>query len=230
VITTRPTQVLGVSQLAPRNTKLKGTGRTEHALVVDDVIGFPCGEAEDTDDLVWCRGRRSGVNDAPARRRRIPVWLGPAALDDNTRAGVGPQAEHAACQFFRKLVQAETDQAHHGGVGVIAVRATGDIAQRFLGGGDQSLARTPPDDVGFCTDPLVLCELDHERIDERLSDAVLVSVGQHVDTSTPLGVLGATGTEGFPHIHYEVARGINGDPVCCLVDPQPFLRGEVPLP
>ena len=61
------------------------------------------------------------------------------------------------------------------------------------------------------------------------SDAVLVSVGQHVDTTTPVGVLGATGTEGFPHLHYEVARNINGDPVCCLVDPQPFLRGEVPL-
>jgi hypothetical protein len=61
-------------------------------------------------------------------------------------------------------------------------------------------------------------------------DAVLVSVGQRVDMTTPLGVVGATGTEGFPHLHYEVARGINGDPVCCLVDPQPFLRGEVPLP
>ncbi len=61
-------------------------------------------------------------------------------------------------------------------------------------------------------------------------DAVLVSVGQHVDTTSPIGVLGATGTEGFPHLHYEVARSINGDPVCCLTDPQPFLRGEVPLP
>ena len=61
-------------------------------------------------------------------------------------------------------------------------------------------------------------------------DAVLVSVGQHVDTATPIGVVGATGTEGFPHLHYEVARNINGDPVCCLTDPRPFLRGEVPLP
>jgi hypothetical protein len=68
------------------------------------------------------------------------------------------------------------------------------------------------------------------------SDVVLVSVGQHVDTTTPIGVLGATGTEGFPHLHYEVARNINGDPEppanpgCCLVDPQPFVRAEVPLP
>jgi murein DD-endopeptidase MepM/ murein hydrolase activator NlpD len=62
------------------------------------------------------------------------------------------------------------------------------------------------------------------------SDAVLVSVGQHVDTATPIGVVGATGTEGFPHLHYEVARNINGDPVCCLIDPRPFLRGEVPVP
>ena len=68
------------------------------------------------------------------------------------------------------------------------------------------------------------------------NDAVLVSVGQRVDNATPLAVLGATGSEGFPHVHYEVARTINGDPEppsspgCCLVDPQPFLRGEVPVP
>ena len=46
-----------------------------------------------------------------------------------------------------------------------------------------------------------------------------------MDTATPIGVLGATGTEGFPHVHYEVARNINGDPVCCLIDPRPFSRG-----
>ncbi|HEY1296985.1 MAG TPA: peptidoglycan DD-metalloendopeptidase family protein [Chloroflexota bacterium] len=62
------------------------------------------------------------------------------------------------------------------------------------------------------------------------NDAVLVAVGQQVDATTPIGVIGATGTEGFPHLHYELARNINGDPVCCLTDPQPFLRGEVPLP
>jgi peptidoglycan LD-endopeptidase LytH len=68
------------------------------------------------------------------------------------------------------------------------------------------------------------------------NDAILVSVGQVVKATTPIGVLGATGTENFPHVHYEVARNINGDPEppnnpgCCLVDPQPFLRGEVPLP
>jgi hypothetical protein len=62
------------------------------------------------------------------------------------------------------------------------------------------------------------------------SDSVLVSVGQRVDTATPIGIVGATGTEGFPHVHYEVSRSINGDPVCCLTDPQPFLRREVALP
>lgn len=68
------------------------------------------------------------------------------------------------------------------------------------------------------------------------NDAVLVSVGQRVDSTTPIGVLGATGSEGFPHVHYEVSRNINGDPEpasnpgCCLIDPQPFLRGEVSLP
>jgi murein DD-endopeptidase MepM/ murein hydrolase activator NlpD len=62
------------------------------------------------------------------------------------------------------------------------------------------------------------------------NDATLVAVGQRVDTATPIGVIGATGSEGFAHLHYEIARSLNGDPVCCLVDPQPFLRGEAPLP
>src|SRR5579859_5160334 len=68
------------------------------------------------------------------------------------------------------------------------------------------------------------------------SDSVLVSVGQHVDTSTPIDDAAATGTEGFPHLHYEVSRNINGDPEppanpgCCLVDPRPFLYREIPLP
>src|SRR5439155_41575 len=84
VITTRPTQVLGVSQLAPRNTKLKGTGRTEHALVVDDVIGFPCGEAEDTDDLVWCRWFRSDSTSTPALRSECSGRPGPRAFHTST--------------------------------------------------------------------------------------------------------------------------------------------------
>jgi murein DD-endopeptidase MepM/ murein hydrolase activator NlpD len=62
------------------------------------------------------------------------------------------------------------------------------------------------------------------------NDAILVSAGQHVDTATPIGVVGATGAEGFPHLHYEVARNINGDPVCCLTDPRAFLRGRCLCP
>lgn len=53
------------------------------------------------------------------------------------------------------------------------------------------------------------------------SDRVLVQVGQRVDQSTPLGVVGATGSEGFPHLHFEVARHPNGDRV--PLDPRPYL-------
>lgn len=55
--------------------------------------------------------------------------------------------------------------------------------------------------------------------------AVLVRAGQAVDTSTPLAVLGDTGSPGFPHVHFEVSRGLNGDPVGALIDPRPFMRG-----
>src|SRR5688500_10698828 len=41
-------------------------------------------------------------------------------------------------------------------------------------------------------------------------DAINVRQGQYVDSTTPIGILGASGTEGFPHVHFEVSRGING--------------------
>lgn len=52
---------------------------------------------------------------------------------------------------------------------------------------------------------------------------VLVRPGQAVDTGTPLALLGDTGSPGFPHVHYEVSRRINGDPVGELTDPRPFM-------
>lgn len=55
--------------------------------------------------------------------------------------------------------------------------------------------------------------------------AVLVRAGQPVDTSTPLAILGDTGSPGFPHVHFEVSRGINGDPLGALIDPRPFMAG-----
>lgn len=54
---------------------------------------------------------------------------------------------------------------------------------------------------------------------------VLVSPGQRVDTSTPLAVLGETGVEGQPHVHFEVRRNVNGDPIDQLIDPRPYLNG-----
>ncbi len=56
------------------------------------------------------------------------------------------------------------------------------------------------------------------------NDRVLVREGQQVNTSTPLGVVGATGTEGFPHLHFEISRRINGDPIGQLIDPRSYVR------
>lgn len=58
-------------------------------------------------------------------------------------------------------------------------------------------------------------------------DAIHVKQGQRVDNSTPLGILGASGTEGFPHVHFEVSRGINGDPMGQTIDPRPYMNAGV---
>jgi len=57
---------------------------------------------------------------------------------------------------------------------------------------------------------------------------VLVKKGDPVIAGqTPLGVLGETGTEGFPHLHFEVSKGINGDPMGQTIDPRPFVSTTV---
>ena len=57
-------------------------------------------------------------------------------------------------------------------------------------------------------------------------DELNVRPGQTVRRGQRIGILGASGTEGFPHVHYEVARGINGDPQDRLIDPRPYMRGR----
>lgn len=56
-------------------------------------------------------------------------------------------------------------------------------------------------------------------------DSIGVKQGQQVAPGQPLGTLGASGTEGFPHVHFEVSRGINGDPMDALIDPTPYMSG-----
>lgn len=48
--------------------------------------------------------------------------------------------------------------------------------------------------------------------------------GTPVDTSTVLGRLGSTGSDGFPHLHFEVSRRPNGDPIGQLIDPRPYMN------
>lgn len=55
-------------------------------------------------------------------------------------------------------------------------------------------------------------------------DSMNVERGQRIQPGQPIGVLGASGTEGFPHVHFEVSRGINGDPMDQLIDPTPYMR------
>ncbi len=57
-------------------------------------------------------------------------------------------------------------------------------------------------------------------------DSISAKEGQQVDTGTVIGKLGASGTEGFPHLHFEVSKGINGDPQNALIDPTPYMSGS----
>jgi murein DD-endopeptidase MepM/ murein hydrolase activator NlpD len=53
-----------------------------------------------------------------------------------------------------------------------------------------------------------------------------LQVGQRVDRGTPLARMGESGTEGSPHLHYEVRKNAaNGDPLNQLIDPRPYMRG-----
>jgi hypothetical protein len=52
----------------------------------------------------------------------------------------------------------------------------------------------------------------------------LVDQGEHVDAGQDIGVLGESGTEGSPHLHYAVRTSVNGG----HIDPVPYLTGEGP--
>lgn len=56
-------------------------------------------------------------------------------------------------------------------------------------------------------------------------DDTSVSVGDEVHRGDRIGTLGQTGTEGSPHLHYEVSKNVGGDPIGDLIDPMPYLRG-----
>ena len=53
-----------------------------------------------------------------------------------------------------------------------------------------------------------------------------VQVGQHVDRGTQIATMGESGTEGSPHLHYEVRKNeASGDPLDQLIDPRPYEAG-----
>lgn len=54
-------------------------------------------------------------------------------------------------------------------------------------------------------------------------DSTDVNVGQQIHRGQTIGTLGQTGTEGSPHLHYEVSHAVNGDPIDQLINPMPYL-------
>ena len=58
------------------------------------------------------------------------------------------------------------------------------------------------------------------------SVAAGLQVGSHVDRGTPIATMGESGTEGSPHLHYEVRKNAaSGDPLDQLIDPRPYITG-----
>jgi hypothetical protein len=51
---------------------------------------------------------------------------------------------------------------------------------------------------------------------------VLVQVGQHVQPGEAIAVVGESGTEGSPHVHYEIRQGHGDGP---SIDPRPYVPG-----
>src|SRR5215471_18061285 len=59
------------------------------------------------------------------------------------------------------------------------------------------------------------------------SVAAGVQVGTPVQRGTPIATMGESGTEGSPHLHYEVRKNAaNGDPLDQLIDPRPYVSGQ----
>jgi murein DD-endopeptidase MepM/ murein hydrolase activator NlpD len=53
-----------------------------------------------------------------------------------------------------------------------------------------------------------------------------VKVGDQVQRGQPIAQMGESGTEGSPHLHYEVRKNAAvGDPLNQLIDPRPYLNG-----
>ena len=54
-----------------------------------------------------------------------------------------------------------------------------------------------------------------------------LQVGQRVARGTPIAQMGESGTEGSPHLHYEVRKSAaSGDPLNALIDPRPYVAGQ----
>jgi murein DD-endopeptidase MepM/ murein hydrolase activator NlpD len=54
-------------------------------------------------------------------------------------------------------------------------------------------------------------------------DSTDVEMGQQIHRGDVIGRLGESGTEGSPHLHYEVSHRSNGDPQGDLIDPVPYM-------
>lgn len=56
-----------------------------------------------------------------------------------------------------------------------------------------------------------------------------LAVGQQVQRGQAIAQMGESGTEGSPHLHYEVRKNAaTGDPLNQLIDPRPYLSGGQP--
>jgi murein DD-endopeptidase MepM/ murein hydrolase activator NlpD len=94
----------------------------------------------------------------------------------------------------------------------------------FRGGTVEIVSKDPNGGNG-----LIVKSDDGETYDRYFHfDAINVKKGDRVEPGMTIGKLGASGTEGFPHLHYEVSKNPSGDPMNALIDPTPYMKsGEM---
>lgn len=94
-----------------------------------------------------------------------------------------------------------------GGIGTTVTALAGGVVQDFRQGGDQGNAVVLQGADGLYTAYF------------HLADPSQFRPGDVVQPGQVVGRMGQSGSEGFPHLHLEVRRRINGDPRGSVIDP-----------
>lgn len=175
-------------------------------------------------------GEREGIGQTPRR----PSSGQPVAMPEQASSAHNHADEYEVAFGFNQAYNQPFNAAipRHRGVDLVVRGAKdggrGAPVRAFRGGTVYAVTSDPNGGNG-----LIVATGDPDAPYDYYGhfDAVGVKNGQQIAPGEQVGVLGASGTEGFPHLHYEVRRAVNGDPQDALIDPTPYMRGgNAPAP